>query len=172
MRAAVAVLPHSSRRGRQKGPIAPSVSHCPGEGLNLSRFVPHPVASARASAAVFEAVSARPSRGLGQLDSFIALAGAPLARACAAAPERLLKDAASTNSLSAGRANMTGSRHDGYLAAPRSSVSRRRFLQAAAATVGGAALATTRTASGQRVALPPPEASGIEHRLAVMMENR
>ena len=67
---------------------------------------------------------------------------------------------------------MTGSRHDGYLAAPRSSVSRRRFLQAAAATVGGAALATTRTASGQRVALPPPEASGIEHIVVVMMENR
>jgi phospholipase C len=71
--------------------------------------------------------------------------------------------------------NMGTFEPDRHLVAPLSSITRRRFLQGAAATVGAAALeglAHVPDAFGQRVALPPPEASGIEHVVVLMMENR
>ena len=54
-------------------------------------------------------------------------------------------------------------------------LSRRRFLQAAAATGGALALGgfgAVERAFSQGMALPPPEASGIEHIVVLMMENR
>jgi len=54
-------------------------------------------------------------------------------------------------------------------------VSRRRFLQAAA-TAGGAltlgGLAPIRSAFSQEVVLPPPDLSGVNHIVVLMMENR
>jgi phospholipase C len=69
---------------------------------------------------------------------------------------------------------MTFSRHDRDRAAPPSSISRRRFLQGAAATAGAATLEGlgVGAAFGRPASLPPPEASGIEHIVVVMMENR
>src|SRR2546421_306889 len=55
------------------------------------------------------------------------------------------------------------------------SISRRHFLQRATATVGMltfGGLGGARTALAQPSVLPPPEASGIEHIVVVMMENR
>jgi phospholipase C len=54
-------------------------------------------------------------------------------------------------------------------------VSRRRFLKAAAATGGAFAvggLAPIQSAFSQGVALPPPDLSGIDHIVVLMMENR
>jgi phospholipase C len=54
-------------------------------------------------------------------------------------------------------------------------VSRRRFLRAAAATGGAltlAGLGPIESAFSQGVVLPPPDLSGIEHIVVVMMENR
>jgi phospholipase C len=54
-------------------------------------------------------------------------------------------------------------------------VSRRRFLKSAAAaggvlTVGGSG--SVRRVFSQDAMLPPPDASGIEHIVVLMMENR
>jgi phospholipase C len=54
-------------------------------------------------------------------------------------------------------------------------VSRRRFLQAAAATGGALTLGSfghAESAFSQGVGLPPPDLSGIEHIVVLMMENR
>jgi phospholipase C len=64
---------------------------------------------------------------------------------------------------------------------PRSSttapyrISRRRFLQGAGATAGAAVLGglgRTAAALAQGAALPPPDASGVDHIVVLMMENR
>ena len=58
---------------------------------------------------------------------------------------------------------------------PATSIGRRRFLRGAAATAGVFAFADVgrvQSAFARTTALPPPEASGIEHIIVVMMENR
>src|SRR5947199_1659139 len=57
----------------------------------------------------------------------------------------------------------------------RSIKGRRRFLRGAAATAGVFAFADVgrvQSAFARTTSLPPPEASGIEHIIVVMMENR
>jgi phospholipase C len=61
------------------------------------------------------------------------------------------------------------------LIVPPRGVSRRRFLQGAAATAGLVTVGgfgRLETAAWAASALPPPEASGIEHIIVLMMENR
>jgi phospholipase C len=56
-----------------------------------------------------------------------------------------------------------------------SAVSRRRFLEGAAAAAGALALGlvpTPRPARAQVAVLPPPDTSGVDHVVLVMMENR
>jgi phospholipase C len=58
---------------------------------------------------------------------------------------------------------------------PRAGISRRRFLHGAAATAGLVTVGgfgRLQTAVWAAPALPPPEASGVEHVIVVMMENR
>ncbi|HYR95592.1 MAG TPA: alkaline phosphatase family protein [Candidatus Binatus sp.] len=58
---------------------------------------------------------------------------------------------------------------------PSSSISRRRFIEGAAAAAGALALGSVpwpRSALAQAAALPSPGTSGIEHVVLVMMENR
>ena len=70
---------------------------------------------------------------------------------------------------------MARSERESHLIAPSVSISRRRFLHGAAATVGLSALGSlgrVQPAFSRTIALPPPEASGIEHVIVLMMENR